>query len=798
MIRSYPFTQAAQSFLALVAIATLGLASTARADDADWPREFDSPSGPFVIYQPQPEDLNGDMLTGRAAFSLKRSGDASPTFGVLWFTEQIEIDRDSLTVTARNFDVTRVRLPSVTPAQASRYEHLVEAEAATWDLSGSLDELQAGLAATEKERESVSGLDNTPPRILFSSERAILVVYDGDPLLEPIEGSRVQRVVNTPYAVVYNPDDRNYYLNGASLWYTARDPLGPWSDISRPPAAVRSVVPPDTSTEDQAVGAPPRVLTATEPTELISTDGQPRYAPLVDDELLYVTNTESDVVREVSSQELYVLLAGRWYRAASTAGPWTFVRGDQLPESFQKVPPDSPKGNILASVAGTDEADDAIADSEIPQTSAIQRDDRSFGVEYDGPAQFTAIEGTNLQYAVNTDAEVILADGRYYACDQGVWYIADSPDGPWSVSDTRPLGVEDIPPDCPVYDVRYVDIYDTTPSVIYVGYLPGYLGCYPYYGTVVYGTGYRYRSWRGRHHYYPRPCTWGFHARYNPWLSRWSFGMSYASAFLRVGSRWRVPHETAQHIARPMWFGPGGYHRPLVARDMALLRTRPPGRARARIAGRTPMNVYNRSENIRRVDRTAASTFTRRNIAPTVVRPTRVPNDVFAGKDGKVYQRDTKGAWKVNVGRGWKPAQVPTKAPTPVVPRDRGPAGGPETRPSRPPTPTETRPSRPPTPTGPPAERPRERKEPQHNTPATRPAPPTIRSTPGDLESEYRARQRGGHAPPPTAEPPAPRLTPPQEKGTKDANPPERRERPERTPPREKDTKEKTPNDRGR
>src|SRR2546426_1783976 len=151
---------------ALAFLAALALASPARADDSGWPRQFDSSSGPFVIYEPQPEDLNGDMLSGRAAFSLQRSGDSYPTFGVLWFTEQIGIDRDSSTVWARNFDVTKVRLPSITPDQESRYEKLVETEAATWDFTQSLDELRAGLAATEKERASVGDLDNTPPRII--------------------------------------------------------------------------------------------------------------------------------------------------------------------------------------------------------------------------------------------------------------------------------------------------------------------------------------------------------------------------------------------------------------------------------------------------------------------------------------------------------------------------------------------------------------------------------------------------------------------------------------------------------
>src|SRR5204863_3934988 len=172
--------------------------------------------------------------------------------------------------------------------------------------------------------------------------------------------------------------------------------------------------------------------------------------------------------------------------------------------------------------------------------------------------KFERIPGTDLMYAVNTDAEVILAGGRYYACDQGVWYVADDPEGPWQVSEDRPAGVDDIPPSCPVYDVRYVYVYDVTPGVVYCGYLPGYIGCYPYYGTVVFGTGYHYRAWRG-HHYYPRPYTWGFHPRYNPWRGRWGFGFSYETGFLRIGFNWysRPGHRTIHDPIR--WLGPGGY-----------------------------------------------------------------------------------------------------------------------------------------------------------------------------------------------------------------------------------------------
>ena len=742
--------------LTLVGLALLAITTGAEASSSNWPRQFDSPYGSFIIYQPQPETLNGDLLTGRAAFSLQRSTDPEPTFGVIWFAEQIQIDRDSSTVQARNFDVTKVRLPGITEADASRYEHLVESEALKWDLSGSLEELQSGLASAERERASVAGLDTMPPKILFTQQKSLLVVFDGSPFTVKLDNSDLERVANTPYAIVHDPSHGVFYLNGSNLWYSAGNPLGPWSPISNPPDEVRASVPPDTSATDVVSGPPPAVVTATEPTELIWTDGPPQYASLVEGELLYVTNTESDVVRDINSQQLYVLLSGRWYRAPRTTGPWTFVRGDRLPASFGRIPPASPKANLRASVAGTDEADDALADAEIPQTSPIRRDSSGYQVYYDGAPDFEPIDGTQLKYAVNTEAEVILADGRYYACDQGVWYVADDPMGPWRVSQTRPVEVDEIPPSCPVYDVRYVYIYDVTPDIVYFGYLPGYLGCYPYYGTVVFGTGYHYRAWR-RHFYYPRPCTWGFGARYNPWLSRWWFGFSYQSGFLRVGFNWH-PWPRYREIRDPVrWLGPGGYRRPTLMPDLSMARTRQFRRQPATPVERTPINIYRRSANLPRVDKTVArSPLTPARATPRT--PAKAPNDVFAGRDGKVYRREQNG-WKVNQGRNWVPAPVTaTPRETPAAPA-RAPVAAPPVRNWPPPAPTpQRRYEMPPvttTPVAPPSARPQ------------RVQPPPISPSPGDLEREFRGRQRSGTGPTPVAPPPRELQKQPQKKEIK-------------------------------
>lgn len=340
-----------------------------------------------------------------------------------------------------------------------------------------------------------------------------------------------------------------------------------------------------------------------------------------------------------------------------------------------------------------------------------------------------------------------------------------------------------------------------------MGYLPGYLGCYPYYGTVVYGTGYHYRSWRSRHHYYPRRFTWGFHARYNPWLVRWSFGFSYNSGFFRVGSRWLSDHQVARGGSRPKWFGPGGYRRPLVAADLTLLRERPSGRTRARLADGLPANMYNRSENIARVNKTVSQKPVP-TIARAIARPAPVADDVFAGRDGQVYRRDPKGKWQVRKGNEWKPTKLPSPPPAATPSEHRERASRPSKTPSQPEamrprrepaieravperavperghprervTPPSERPVPPSERPAPPRERPTPPSE-RPTPPRERPAPPPERPTPGDLEREYRARERSERRDDSDAQPPVARPTPPpEERDRKAQDPPQ--EKPERS-----------------
>ncbi|MFX5472299.1 hypothetical protein ABTD76_18500, partial [Acinetobacter baumannii] len=84
-----------------------------------------------------------------------------------------------------------------------------------------------------------------------------------------------------------------------------------------------------------------------------------------------------------------------------------------------------------------------------------------------------------LRVAENSNITVLQASNlKYYACDKGVWYISDNPNGPYAVANERPQDVDKIPPTNHAYNTRYVYVYESTPDYVYMGYTPGYLGNY--------------------------------------------------------------------------------------------------------------------------------------------------------------------------------------------------------------------------------------------------------------------------------------------------------------------------------
>jgi hypothetical protein len=560
--------------LGIAALLALGGAAVAQArPDAPkmrvaredgWPKKVRFGEMTISLDAPQVESLEGTKLKARGTARMVRGDEGKPSFGTVWYEADVNIDRNSRTVTLISVQVPQVEFAGAPPAQQQRLAARLGMAVSRMEPKLSLDDVLAGTRMA-KGREETPKLNTEPPKILFEAEPAILVLFDGEPRFRAVEGSKIERALNTPFLVLRVLAANAYYLNGGTSWFRAADPKGPWTIADKvPPEAVQialrdlkeggvseSEVKQASQSAEKRV---PKILVATEPTELIVSDGPPQWSPAVAGELEAMSNSESDVFRTLPDQQNWMVLSGRWYKSGSLNGPWTYVEPDRLPGSFRKIPSDSAKADALAFVPGTGPAREALADSRKPRTAAVRRSDAHVNVTFDGEPRFEEVPGTHVEYALNTPDQVLKIRGRYYVCDQGVWFVAGSPNGPWAVADSIPdEEIQAIPPESPVYNTRFAYVYDSTPDVVYTAYTPGYLGSYPNYGTVVFGTGWAYRPWWGAY-YYPRPWTWGFHARYALGAG-WGWGFGWGPAW--GGFRYGFGYGWGAR-----WCGPGSFFRP--------------------------------------------------------------------------------------------------------------------------------------------------------------------------------------------------------------------------------------------
>ena len=611
-----------------------------------WPQEIKADEGTVVVYQPQLESLNGNVLKGRTAMAIERKNGMPIIYGVFWFSAKVETDRNSDTAVLSNLRVEKVGWPDSKDAQEQRFTAAVENALEVASFTTELSKITASLSASEKVRNSLDNIKNDPPEIIFRDELAVLLSYDGEPKFSAIEGSHYERALNTPMTVVKDTKEK-YHLTSGSLWYVASKPTGPWKPNKEPPADLVAMVP---KTDDPKPQRTPSIVSTTKATELIVTDGEARWNSLPGGKLLYVENTETPWLRELSTGNMYILLSGRWFRSKSQDGPWTFVRADELPKSFGEIPPESEIGGLRSSVAGTEEADQAVVDAQIPQTTAIKRSEAKLEVSYGGKPKFEKITGTEVAYAVNTQYQVLLIDDHYYAVDNGVWFSSASEKGPWIVADTIPYNkIAAIPPSSPMYNLTHLTVYESTKEVVHVGYTPGYMWTYPYYGVPVYGTGWYYPPYYGIY-YYPRPPTWGLHVGYNPWTG-WTFGASWGGPFFRVGASWGGGYR----CCGGGWYAGGYRHNEININtgDINIGNNINIGNhndVKRKLGNNSRTdNLYNRKENRNRNARGASLS---RNSRPARNQQNR-QNNLYAAANGEVARLDGE-KWQTRSNGKWQ------------------------------------------------------------------------------------------------------------------------------------------------
>jgi len=681
-----------------------------------WPRKVTHGDETISMYPPQVETWEGDEVRAYAAIAVVGKSQKAAKYGVVWFTAQTEVDKVNRQVTLDNFQITRAKFPTM-QAKEAEYQAFLQGKLLGKSKMIALDRLEAALAVSDSEQAGVEAFEvsNDPPEIIFSTKPSLLVVVDGPPRYRDVGSSGLQLMLNTRATIVLDTKTREYYLNVMDGWLQTPDLMaGPWSYVSKTPLHMEEITKdiqerqqgqaPDKSTphslkEAEKEGKVPAIYVCVGPCELLVTEGPPQFEIIPDTELEFVKNTTANIFRDSATPDYYTLLAGRWFRSRSLErGPWEFVNGKSLPGKFAHIPENSPKAGVLVSVPGTGPAKEALIANAIPQTATITRHEARLDVKYDGEPQFRTIEGTDLQYAVNSATPIIKVDANnYYAVENAVWFVGPSPAGPWAVADSVPIAIYSIPPSSSLHYVTYVKVYRSTPDVVHVGYTPGYYGTVvsSSTSTVVYGTGWYYPPYVGNY-WYGAPYTYGvgaastwssesgwsvtigvgyanFYPYYYPWWGPWGyFGPCCWGPAWRVGyagyvganvyGRWGNTAYTNTHAA---WANSS--NRDYRAANRSTLQNVQRGTVDAAghgaifkayagntVAGRGTAG-YNPRTGVTEGAGAADARDTLPGQGPVRRDGAAGSNNVYAGKNGEVFRYNQQtGNWSQNGANGWK------------------------------------------------------------------------------------------------------------------------------------------------
>jgi hypothetical protein len=752
------------------------IGGASHAQDLGWPRQYGDAQSQVILYQPQIRSWeNHEVMNLVAALEVKTAGQDKPVYGVLEAQAKTQTNVGARTVLLYNLQPTALRFPELPPDKAPGYTALVTSLLPSTkgkSTEVSLDRVTAYLEQSPAEQRLVEvSLD--PPTIFYSAEPAILVLFMGKPNFKKVGDTGLLAGVNTNWDVFLDPAQSRFYLLDGDAWLTTADPKnGPWEPARNLPPGL-SKLPADQNWEEIRKHIPgatieksPKVFISPNPAELIITDGEPNFSLIPGTKLMDVTNTESILFMHMAENQYYFQVAGRWFRAASLAGPWS-TASNNLPEDFTLIPDDHEKAFVKATVPGTLDAQDAVLLASVPQKTSVKRGEAKCDVTYDGAPQFQTIEATAVQYAVNTPNDVFVVQNVFYCCYQGMWFTSASANGPWVLCTTVPQDLYTIPANHPKHNVTYVYVYDSTPDIVQVGYTSGYSGEYvAATGVVMFGLGMvagalladddwdDWHDWDDddwdNHYYYRYPPTYysygcgavydyrygGYYrgaVAYGPYggAGRAAYYNPSTGAWARGGSRYG-PAGSASAVQGYNPFTDTYAARAGVQTDYGSA-----GRFYAERGNEAVWGGHRSTEQggiaWAQTDDGGRGVHTNTDRGQSTAVKTE-GGDVYVGHDGNVYKNDG-GSWYKREDGDWNQANVPQQESQPQYQQKGTQTTSSRTQPSTAPTTTEAqrpaqRPAQPSTTeTQRPAQRPAQPTTTEAQRPAQRPAQPSTTET---------------------------------------------------------------------
>jgi hypothetical protein len=465
--------------------------------DGGWPKIVTSEAGSKILmHQPQIESWQDQkVIDAWSAVEFQAERQKSSDLGVIEILADTSVAMEERLVKLQNIRIKQVNFPTLEQGRAREIASTVTKKFPKDGLVIALDRI---LAAVDKSQIKAAGVsvNQSPPPIFYSKRPALLVQFDGEPIMSPIKDSTLKFIVNTNWDVLQDPDEGKYYLRYEKSWWAFPELDKEWKQVSKLPKSFETL-PKDANWDDVRAAMPPKTLSKSksplfyvskQPAELIVTDGKPELERVEKSKLYWVSNTECDVF-QMKRGAYYFLVAGRWFKADKLEGPWTFATSD-LPKEFLDIPRTHPRARVRASIPGTDEAAEAVLLAQIPRTLRVEtKNVQSPEVKYQGEPKFVDIKGTKVSYATNCSNDVLKVGEIYYLCYQGAWLNSRKAVGPWELSKSVPDEIYKIPPECPLHHVTYVKVGSSdAESVTYVQ-TSGYSGVTVSFGVAMYGTG---------------------------------------------------------------------------------------------------------------------------------------------------------------------------------------------------------------------------------------------------------------------------------------------------------------------
>ena len=189
---------------------------TKAPSDSGWPRTFISGADTFIIYQPQVDKWDENLIDLYCAAELKSGKESAAKYGVVWFQARTEVDKVNRLVTLDQANITKVKFP-VAQDKEAELTALLEKKLPGATKTISLDRLEAELDA---DNELVKGVDvnNDPPKVIIASKPSLQVLIDGMPQMREVPGTKLLRVINTRSVILYEADKQIYFLRVQDWW----------------------------------------------------------------------------------------------------------------------------------------------------------------------------------------------------------------------------------------------------------------------------------------------------------------------------------------------------------------------------------------------------------------------------------------------------------------------------------------------------------------------------------------------------------------------------------------------------